>query len=429
MTAPRSAIGARPQGSDAFGPAKPVARRPLERLRAAAVALVVAGCCTLAGAQALRPEVAKPLQQAGELLKAGKAKEALARVREADAVPNKTPAEQLTIDRMRGAAAQRAGDHATTIQAFESVYASGKLSGPEQTQVAESLAYAYVQTKDQAKAQAWIAKAQAAGGNSAQLKQLQAYLQGQSGDYAAIARDAAAAVSTAEQAGQRPAEADLLRLADAYQRSNNPAYNATLEKLLAYYPKKEYWAAYLARLPRKAGFADRYALDVMRLKLASGTMSKTEEFMEMAQLALQAGYPAEARKIVERGYAAGALGSGAEAERHKRLRDLALKQDAESSASIATRATEAAAAKEGNALVQAGYVYVTMGEADKGIALIEQGIAKGGLKRPEDARLRLGMAQLQSAKAKAKSTPTLRSVQGSDGSADIARLWVLLGSP
>ena len=73
-------------------------------------------------------------------------------------------------------------------------------------------------------------------------------------------------------------------------------------------------------------------------------------------------------------------------------------------------------------------MYVTMGEADKGIALIEQGIAKGGLKRPEDAKLLLGMAQLQSAKAKPKAAATLRSVQGKDGSADIARLWVLLGA-
>jgi hypothetical protein len=431
----------------AFGPAEPVSRRlfdgtgscnpdaasaprktKIRALRAWTLALLAAFTCTLAAAQALRPEVAKPLQQAGELLKAGKAKEALAKVREADAVPNKTPAEQLTIDRMRGAAAQRAGDHATTIQAFEAVYASGKLSGAEQAQVAESLAYAHAQLKDVAKAQAWIAKAQAAGGNSAQLKALQAYLQGQSGDYAAIARDAAAAVSAAEQGGQRPAEADLLRLADAYQRSNNPAYNATLEKLLAYHPKKEYWAAYLGRLPRKPGFADRYALDVMRLKLASGTMSKTDEFMEMAQLALQAGYPAEAKKIVERGYASGALGTGAEAERHKRLRDLTLKQDAESSAAIAARAADAAAAKDGNALVQAGYVYVTLGEADKGVALIEQGIAKGGLRRPDEAKLRLGMALLQSPQGKAKATQTLRSVQGSDGTADIARLWVLLGS-
>jgi hypothetical protein len=388
--------------------------------------LFVASLCSLAAAQTLRPEVAKPLQQAGELLKAGKAREALAKVREADAVPNKTPAEQLTIDRMRGAAAQRVGDYATTIQAFEAVVASGKLSAAEQAQVAESLAYAYAQTKDFAKAQAWVAKAQAAGGNSAQLRQLQAWLQSQSGDYAAIARDAAAAVSAAEQSGQRPSEADLLRLADAQQRSNIPAYGATVEKLLTYYPKKEYWVAVLGRLPRKPGFADRYALDVLRLKLASGTMSKTEDFMEMAQLALQAGYPAEAKKIVERGYAAGALGSGPEAERHKRLRDLADKQAAESSASIDSRAAEAAKAKDGTALVHAGYVYVTQGEADKGIALIEQGIAKGGLKRPEDAKLRLGQAQLQSTKARAKAAQTLRSVQGNDGSADIARLWVLL---
>ena len=166
----------------------------------------------------------------------------------------------------------------------------------------------------------------------------------------------------------------------------------------------------------------------MRLKLASGTLSKTEDFMEMAQLALQAGYPAEAKKIVEHGFASGALGTGAEADRHKRLRDLALKQDAESSAGIAARAAEAATAKDGNALVQVGYVYVTMGEVDKGIALIEQGIAKGGLKRPEDAKLRLGMAQLQSGKGKAKAPQTLRSVQGADGSADIARLWILMGS-
>jgi tetratricopeptide (TPR) repeat protein len=391
------------------------------------VLLCTAGLCSLAAAQALRPEVARPLHQAGELLKSGKAREALAKVREADAVPNKTPAEQLTIDRMRGAAAQRAGDHAATIQAFEAVYASGKLPPVEQAQVAESLAYAYAQTKDFARAQSWVAKAQAAGGSSAQLKQLQAWLQGQSGDYAAIARDAAAAVSAAEQAGQRPPEAELLRLADAQQRSNSPAYGATLEKLLAYYPKKEYWVAVLGRLPRKPGFADRFALDVLRLKLASGTMSKTEDFMEMAQLALQAGYPAEARMVVERGYAAGALGSGPEAERHKRLRDLADKQAAESSASIGGRAAEAVNAKDGSALVHAGYVYVTQGEADKGIALIEQGIAKGGLKRPEDARLRLGLAQLQSPKARAKAPQTLRSVQGSDGSADIARLWVLLG--
>ncbi|HMO45318.1 MAG TPA: hypothetical protein PKB14_04735 [Rubrivivax sp.] len=394
-------------------------------LRAWAATLLLS-VCTLAAAQALRPEVARPLQQAGELLKAGKAKEALAKVREADAAPNKTPAEQLTIERMRGAAAQRIGDHATTIRAFEAAYASGRLSPAEQAQLAESLAQTYAQTGNLAQAQAWVAKAQAAGSSSAQLKQLQAWLLSQSGDHAAIAREAAAAVSAAEQAGQRPAEADLLRLADAQARGKLPGYEATLHKLLAYYPKKEYWAAALGRLPRQPGFADRYALDVMRLKLASGTLNRTDEFMEMAQLALQAGWPAEAKKIIERGYALGALGSGAEAERHQRLRALADRQLAESRAGIDARAAEAAAARDGNALVQVGTVYVTMGEVDKGLALIEQGIAKGGLKRPADAKLRLGLAQQQSAKARPKAAQTLKSVQGNDGSAEIARLWLLL---
>ena len=178
-------------------------------------------CIAAAHAQGVRPEVGKPLQQASDLLKAGKAKEALAKVREADAVSGKTPAEQLMIDRMKGAAAQRAGDNATAIQAFEAVFNSGKLSGAEQAQVAESLAFAYSQQKDWPRTNQWVQRAIAAGSTSAQLKQLQAYAQSQSGDYSAIAKEAQAAVAAAEQAGRKPDEGDLLRLADAQQRTGN----------------------------------------------------------------------------------------------------------------------------------------------------------------------------------------------------------------
>ena len=387
-------------------------------------ALLLAATVNLAQAQALRPEVGKPLQQAYDLIKAGKGKEALAKVREAEGAPNKTAAESLQIDRMKASAAQRAGDTGTTIQALESVY--GKVGGAEQGQVAEQLAGAYAAARDNAKASQWVQKAQAAGNNSGTLKQLHAYLQGNSGDFAAIARDAAAAVAGAEQAGRKPDEADLLRLADAQLRTGNAlGQAATLEKLLFNYPKKDYWAIYLSRLQRKSGFSDRFSLDVMRLKLATGSLSKTEDFMEMSQLALQAALPAEGKAIVDKGFAAGALGVGAEADRHKRLRDLANKQAQEGKALIDQRAVAAVAAKDGNDLVQLGYAYATMGLFDKGIALIEQGIAKGGLKRPEDAKLRLGLALLQSGKNKAKAVQMLRSVQGADGASDLGRLWAL----
>jgi hypothetical protein len=398
------------------------------RLAAPAVlAAVLLGAAAPNAFAQVRAEVGKPLQQAGDLLRAGKAKEALAKAREADAVGGKTPAEQLLIDRMKAAAAQRAGDFPAAIAALESLH--DKVGGAEKGQIAEQLASAYAQTRNNAKATEWMNKAIAAGNNSATIKQLQGFLQASSGDYAAIARDAQAAVSAAEQAGRRPEEGDLLRLADAQQRTGaSGGYIGTLEKLLAYYPKKDYWNAYLGRLPRKAGFADRFAVDVLRLRLASGTLSKTEDFMELAQLSLQAGLPGEAVRVIDQGYKANALGTGPEAARHQRLRDLAQKQLAESKAGISAKATEAAAEKTGDEAVKVGYAMVTQGDVDAGIKLIEQGIAKGGLKRPEDAKLRLGMALLQQGKSRDRAVRTLRSVSGADGGAEIARLWTVVSN-
>ena len=51
----------------------------MKTLRTLTLALVAAGWLATAAAQGLRPEVGKPLQQAGEYLKAGKAKEATGR--------------------------------------------------------------------------------------------------------------------------------------------------------------------------------------------------------------------------------------------------------------------------------------------------------------------------------------------------------------
>jgi hypothetical protein len=391
----------------------------------AALALVSASAFNPALAQ-LRPEIGKPLQQAGDLLRSGKAREALTKVREAEAVGDRTGTEQLTIDRMKAAAAQRAGENGVAIQALESIY--GKVGGGEQGQIAEQIASAYAQQRNNGKASEWVQRAISAGNNSGSVRQLQSYLQSNSGDYATIGRDASAAISAAENAGRRPDEGDLLRLADAQQKTNNMnGYVTTLEKLLFNYPKKDYWTAYLGRLPRKAGFSDRFALDLMRLRLASGNLSKTEDFMEMAQLSMQAGFPAEARRIAEQGYKAGALGTGAEAARHQRLRDLAIKQEGESKAQLAQQTTDAEGFKEGDGLVKVGYAYVTMGEQEKGIALIEKGIAKGSLKRPEDAKLRLGMAQMQSPKTKATGVQTLRGIKGTDGVAEIARMFAMIG--
>ncbi len=397
----------------------------MKSLRIFTAALLAAGLLAAAHAQGIRPDVAKPLQAASDLLKAGKAKEALVKVREADAVGGKTPSEQLVIDRMKGAAAQRVGDIATTIAAFESVYERGAAS--EKAQMAEQIAFAYSQQKNWPKTSEWANKAKAAGGNSASLNQLIAFVQSQSGDFSTVMRDSQATVSAAEKDGRRPGEDDLLRLADAARRMNNTAvYSNTLEKLVLHYPKKDYWSAHLASVQRKPGFSDRLGLDVQRLKLANGLIAKPDEYMELAQLALQAGFPVEARAIVEKGYAAGVLGNGDQAPRHQRLKDLVIKSEGESMAGLAKNLDEANAQKEGNELVKVGTVYASMGQHDKAVELIEKGIAKGSLKRPDDAKLRLALSMAANPKTKTKGLQALRQVGGSDGTAEVAKLYTVV---
>ncbi|HET7401261.1 MAG TPA: tetratricopeptide repeat protein, partial [Usitatibacter sp.] len=257
------------------------------------------------------------------------------------------------------------------------------------------------------------------GGNDPQMRTvlLQSYYLGN--DCASVSR----MVSSAEE--RRPSEEELQILANCYLREkDNAGYVGAIEKLVLYYPKQQYWTDLLARVQKKPGFADRLGVHVYRLRLATGNLSSANDYMEMAQLALQQGVPSEAKAVMDKGYAAGVLGKGPEADRQKRLRDLIQRSLDESVKNRAQEEKEALASRDGNDLVKVGLNYVYEGKADKGLPLIEQGIKKGGLKRPEDAKLRLGEAQLQAGQ-KQRGVQTLRTVQGNDGAADIARLWVL----
>jgi tetratricopeptide (TPR) repeat protein len=392
----------------------------MKTLRLLAAALLSAGLLNIATAQ-VSAGAAKPLKEASELLHAGKAKEALGKL---NGITPSGPNDTYMIARLKGAAYQKLGDNVAAAQQLEGAFNTGKVPPNEAGQLAESIAGAYAQAGNHAKAQQWIAKAKEAGDSSQTLRDLVAYEQASSGDYATIARDAAASIQAAESAGRKPAENDLLRLADAYRHTGNKAGDLQVkEKLVLNYPTSQYAGIYLSDLPGKPGFSSRYALDLMRLRLATGNITTAADYMELGQLLLQTGMATEAKTVVDKGYTAGVLGTGAEAARQQRLRDLANHSVDEEKGSIGKRTSDAAAQKDGNALVQVGMEYASMGDYDKAIDLIQQGIAKDTLKHPEDAKLRLGVAMLQSGKMRQKAVAQLHSVQGTDGAPEIARLY------
>ena len=101
---------------------------------------------------AVRPEVGKPLQAALEAIKAKHGREALARAREAQAVPNKTAYETYLTTRVLGQAAVAAGDGATAASALESAAGSSAAPESERRQLLAGAAAQYYQLKEYSKA-------------------------------------------------------------------------------------------------------------------------------------------------------------------------------------------------------------------------------------------------------------------------------------
>jgi hypothetical protein len=394
--------------------------RQTTRWIAAAAAVLAIGS---AHAQGMRPEIGKPLQAAQEMIKSGKYREALAKVREADAVGGKTAAETTLVERMRLAAASGAGDADVAAHSFDAISAS--VAPADKLRMIESIAGTYYRAKDYAKAQQWYARYFKEGGTSAANRTLMIQTQYLSGDLAGAEQELMAEIQAAERSGAVPAEDRInLLMNAAVKRNDINGETFALERLVSYYPKKEYWVTLMSRMQRKPNFSDRLTLDTYRLSLATGSMTAANDYSEMAQLALQAGTGAEARQVLDKGFAAGILGTGPEAARHKRLSDLVNKRNEESKKTAAADEQEALNAKDGNDLVTIGFNDVFAGEKAKGISLMQQGIAKGGLKRPDDAKLHLAIAQLLSGDL-AKSQATLKTVGGTDGTTDMARLWAL----
>jgi hypothetical protein len=370
-------------------------------------------------AETLRPEVAKELKAAQDLINAKQFKEALAKLAEADKIAAKTPYEIYILERLRGPAAAAISDHITAAKSFQIAVDSGRLTPAERTQFSEATTSAYYLLKDYKTSAAWAKRAIESGGAAPQTRMLmiQALVLGE--DLPAATKEANTAIADDEKAGKAPTQ-ELLRLAGtiALRANDDAAYVGILERLVIGYPTNDYWLDYVSRVARNPAINDRYMTDIFRLKMTLGQPLTASQYMFVAQSAKQAGFPIEAAKVMEAGFKAGALSS----VEHKQFRDLVDRDAADDVKNMARTSAEAAKAKEGPGLFNSGLNYVYNGESDKGLPMMEQGISRPGIRRPEDARLRLGIAYAIAGE-RAKAVEALAMVQSVEGGNEVARLW------
>ena len=376
----------------------------------------------------VRPEIGKPLQAAMDALRAKKYKDAMARIHEAEAglmLGGKSAHEVYLVQRVKGQIAGSSGEPLVSAEAFEAAIASGAIPNADKISLLGAVSGQYYSAKQYAKAGEAANRYFAEGGTDQAIRTLQIQALYLGGDLTRASRELQAEIAANEKNGKQPAEQHLQMLADvANRQKDNVAFAVAMEKLVANYPKRDYWQSLVYAVATKPGLATRLQFDVLRVKLATDTLRSADEFVEGAQLAIQAGFPAEAKKFIDAGYAAGALGTGPEAARHKRLQDTTAKAIAEDGKTLGQDDAKVAAAATGDAQLSTGLNYVFRGQADKGLPMMDQAVKKGGFKRPDEAKMHFGMAQIMAGQ-KAKGVETLRSVRGTDGTAELSRLWIL----
>ena len=358
-----------------------------------------------------------------ELMTAKKYAEVQANIAAAEAFPSPTPYETYVINRMKLALGSSTNNDKMTMDALEAVIASGRLEKTEQADFTQALGNYYYNAKDYAKAAEWFKRYQKESATPEKVRGNLIRAQYLNNEFAPAKAELEKVVAEAEAAGKKPELEDLRLLASANAKLKDmDAYGRVMEKLVQYHPSDDFWTDMVRRTTNKPGFENRLQLAVYRLEAAALKEMAPEEYVEMAELALLEGYFTEAKKAMDAGFAKDVLKKSN--AKHKQLLDKATRGAADDAKTIASGEAGALKAKTGLPMVKLGYAYVTMDQFDKGIDLMEKGIAKGGLKNPQDAKLLLGVAYAKAGR-KDDAMKTFQSVKGSGGIEDLAKYWTM----
>ncbi len=374
-----------------------------------------------------RTEWTKPYEEIQKLINDKQYAAALDKVvKVLDSTEKKTPYEEFFIARTKAVIASNMNDHSSLAMAFDAMIKSDFCPPSDKLKFAEGMANIFFNATKYKDAVIWANRHLDMDKTSESSQQALAFSHYFLKDYVTAVPELKKLLEMDAKATRTPT-IDRLRLLQSAQQMIKDFDGAivTLELMVKHYPTKDSWADLIARLMSKPNFSDRLRIDAYRVLLQVDGMEDPDQYGEMAELALLAGLPLEAKQVMEAGYKANMLGTGKNAPRHKPLLDKATKQAAEDAKTLDAGEAAAKAAKTGLAMINMGFDLVVHGQFERGIALMEQGIAKGGLKFLEEAKLHLGIAYLKAGN-KAKAAEVLKSVQANDGSADLARYWLMV---
>jgi hypothetical protein len=370
---------------------------------------------------------AKPLTAAREDIKRGQNREAVEELEKARALPKPTPWETHIINDLAAYAYIKTGNLSQAALAMEALVGDGFTGPADANRDVKALASIYFQLKNYGKSVDYGMRAIRGGfadGTTYTSVSEAYYLKG---DFRNAMRFTDGWVNDEIKRGEAPKEAQLqLVLSSCEQLEDQSCVTRSFERLVTYYPKPDYWLNLMDSLFRskEAQTSDLDMLDIYQLAYDVNAISKPQQYLEMAQLALELGAPGEAQQVLNKAFAKSVFTAQRDRERAQRLLTSAMKQAAADQASLPKLEQEAMASPTGEKAVDVGMAYLGYGQYDKAASLLAAGLMKGSVRNPPQARLLLGIAQLKAGKTD-DALKSFHKVKGDPALERLANLWSL----
>jgi tetratricopeptide (TPR) repeat protein len=374
-------------------------------------------------------DLAKTLKAAQDALQAKPPKpaDAIAKLKEAEANPKKTPYDEHVINALLGTAYARQNDMADAEKPFEAQVNDGFTEPGDLPRIVKAVAQINYSLKNYDKAIDYGNRAIKGGYGDEEINVIVGQSYYLKGDYKGTLKFFQPVVDADIKAGRTPKDQQLqLIMSSCVKLDDADCTTKALEKLVAYYPKPDYWKdlLYTLQQDRSQTQSDKNTLQLFRLMSEVDVLARADDYTEMAQLAMEQGSPGEAQHILEKGFQKGIFADQRTKDKNQRLLDQAKKAAAADQASLPKIEKDADAAPTGDKDVGVGLAYLGYQQYDKASDLLSKGLSKGGVKSEPEAHLLLGIAQLK-AGHKDDAVKSFHAVKGDPALERLANLWSL----
>ena len=196
------------------------------------------------------------------------------------------------------------------------------------------------------------------------------------------------AIDREEAAGKVPKEQwyNLARFIH-FDRDNFRAALDILEILIMYYPKKQYWVQASHLYGEEKDEARQLA--ILEATYEQNLLDRSQDIVLLSQLYLQAEVPFPAARAMEKGLADDIV---EKESKNYELAGVAWRQAQEVTKSLPMLEAAASKSEKGELYARLGNVYLDVDKNKEAVEALKRGLDKGGVKRPDQARLALGMA-------------------------------------